>query len=124
MKPVALGVIHPVLPAPLPVHVTPVCAEVMFSPGAAMSGFSVNGAPKRGPREENAARVSPAFNSVTLTVPEPIAVLIALPSAWVMRKQGIVMSGSPGVGPIPTRAAAELLAMTTPTAPAACALAA
>src|SRR6185436_2174897 len=55
MKPVPLLTKQPDDGA-TPVHVTPVWAEVMLTPGAVMSGFNCAGdEPPRGPREEKLA---------------------------------------------------------------------
>src|SRR5258708_181955 len=103
MNPLAFGVMHPVLPA-APVQVMPVCDEVMLRPGAAMSGFSANGAPRRGPRDENDANVSAAVAAprVALT-PVPNCTLIAFPSACEMNMHGMVIAGCPAVGPMVRR---------------------
>src|ERR1700682_5479961 len=90
---------------------------MMFTPGAATSGFwRGEMMPPRDPREENDASRSPPLKNGRLT-PEPRFVRIALPSTCVMRMTGIVkLVSTPAMLP---RAAALLLAMTTPVAPAA-----
>src|SRR5450432_148292 len=118
MKPVPLGVIQPPL-----VQVMPVCADVIFSPGAAISGLSAAGDPSRGPRDENDARVSAAVAAPSVPfTPPPSCALIVLPSASEMKTDGIVTAGPGGaVPPISVRFGSPTALLTTmaPMAPAA-----
>ncbi len=115
MMPVAAGLMQPVVVVPL--QVLPVCAEVMETPGAVMSGFRAYGVSRRGPREEKLARVSAAVNRVTLR-PGMLALKV-LPSAKVTITEGMVIVAS--TPPMLPKAPAAELAMITATAPAFCA---
>src|SRR5438445_10984303 len=104
------------------VQVLPDCAEMMLTPGAAMSGLSVDApAPRRGPLELNDAIESPAsaVGKVTLTTLLAASCpLMALPVAWETRIAG--MSTGPAIVPlIPAGSPGALSATRSPIAPAA-----
>src|SRR5262245_28505127 len=92
MKPVAFTVWQPVVVVPL--QVMPVWVEVMFRPGAAMSGLRRSpGASRmrRGPREEKLARVSAPLAPFKVMLTGGVVLIVFLmrvPSASVARTEG------------------------------------
>ena len=76
-------------------HVTPVWAEVMFTPGAARSGLRrIADRPSRGPREENVATVSPAGAVLRVAFTGEFATIV-FRSAREMKRAGIVTAVVP-----------------------------
>ena len=106
-----------------PAEDTPVWAEVMVWPGAAISGLSLIGEEaRRGPRDEKPATVSAAVAAlrVPLTGPEPSWATMRSREALEIEMPGMVMLGA--VAPVPpmtlgTGSPTTLLAMMTPMAP-------
>ena len=117
MKPLPFETMQPVDP-PLPVQTTPVCADAMPTPGAAMSGFNTRGpGPLRGPRDEKLADHVAVGNSVTFSA--GICARSVVPSACdIMHRR----DDDRRIDAAPCSARPPLLfAMMTAIAPASCA---